>query len=476
MNKKRWLLLATPGLLLFLAAAGSEGLPNPGTLLVPGLIILLLVLINGFFVASEFAIIGIRTTQMEELYADGNAPAGRVLEVIKSPVYQDRYIATAQLGITIASLGLGMYGEPVVAHFLEPYLANVMRLELESAIIGTIGYLVSLSLLTYLHIVIGEMVPKSMALSTPVKTVLKVTPIMRVIQKVLLVPVLLLNAIGNLMLRLFRVPLAQGQDRLHTAEEIEMIVAASVEEGLIEVGEEEMIRNIFDFGEREVGQVMTPRPKIQGIDQNLPYEELKRLVTESRHSRFPVYQEDIDHIVGILHLKDLVKYDMDKNPPITWRTLIKKVPAVPENQKVEELLAHFKQMKMHMAIVLDEFGGVAGIVTLEDLVEEVVGEVRDEFDQETEPYVKLEPGVIEVVGNYLVEFLLEDVDLGEEAELPDVETVGGLIVSWLGRPPVVGDTVMHHNTSFTVLDVDGLAISRARVEFTVPHPAGDEDE
>jgi CBS domain containing-hemolysin-like protein len=193
------------------------------------------------------------------------------------------------------------------------------------------------------------------------------------------------------------------------------------------------------------------------------------LVTESRHSRFPIYEGDLDHIIGILHLKDLVRQTLRSKSSFDLRLILRMAPSVPENYPVEQLLAVFKQRRLHMAIVLDEFGGMAGVVTLEDLVEEIVGEVRDEFDLEKEPFVEISPGIIEVAGNYLVDDLVEDVDLGNLEELPDVETVGGLIVTWLGRPPVKGDMFIYQeNVHFKVLDVEQRAVVRARIEFPAP--------
>ncbi|MCZ7673094.1 MAG: hemolysin family protein [Chloroflexi bacterium] len=203
--------------------------------------------------------------------------------------------------------------------------------------------------------------------------------------------------------------------------------------------EEEMIRNIFDFSDRVVGQVMTPRTRVQAIPIGIVREKLLKIVIESHHSRFPVYDRDRDHIVGILHLKDIIRQTMKPDSKFDIRLILRSAPAIPEDFPVEKLLAAFKSQQLHMAIVLDEFGGMAGVVTLEDLVEEVVGEVRDEFDPEYEPYVEIEPGVLEVAGDYLVDDLMEEVYLGEAAELPDVETIGGLVVSKLGRPPQIGD-------------------------------------
>ena len=221
---------------------------------------------------------------------------------------------------------------------------------------------------------------------------------------------------------------------------------------------------------------MTPRRRMQALDVRWPQDELIRIVTQSHHSRFPIYEGDLDHIVGILHLKDLLRLTLRPNGPFDLRLILRTAPSVPEDFRVDRLLAAFKKQKLHMAVVRDEFGGLAGVVTLEDLVEEVVGEVRDEFDQEREPRVELGPGVLEVSGEYPLDDLAEEVFLGEADELPDVETVGGLIVAQLGRPPLNGDVVTLRDVCFTVLDIDRLAVLRARVEFPAHPPKRRESE
>jgi CBS domain containing-hemolysin-like protein len=468
MSKLTLLTIGLPGMsvfILFLSAA--ENLPGLGALALPSIIILLLVLINGLFVAAEFAIIGVRPAQIEQLALEGNKTAQKLLKVLEERPRQDRYIATAQLGITLATIGLAMYGEPAIGRFLEPYLRTWFNMS--PTAVNTAGYAIALGLLTYLHVVVGEMVPKSLALSDAARLVLLLTYPMQAAQTVLAYPVRLLNNIGNLLLKLLRIPPAHGQAHLMPPEELEMIVAQSAEGGLINVGEEEMIRNIFDFSDRVVGQVMTPRTKVQAIPLNMPYEQLVQLVVESRHSRFPVYDGDLDHIVGILHLKDLVRQTLKTESSFDLRLILRAAPAVPEDQRVETLLAAFKSQRVHMAVVIDEFGGMSGIVTLEDLVEEVVGEVRDEFDLEKEPYLEIEPGVLEVAGDYLVDYLKEDVYLGSDDELPDVETVGGLVVAQLGRPPKINDEVVYNQeVRMRVLDVDRRAVTRVRIEFPTP--------
>ncbi|MCP4421763.1 MAG: HlyC/CorC family transporter, partial [Chloroflexi bacterium] len=435
---------------------------------------ILLVLLNGLFVMAEFAIIGVRPTQLEQMVDEGVKHSQNVLSIVESRQKQDRYIATAQLGITIASLGLAMYGEPQIAHFIEPYLEQLW-FEPSHQLVESIGYVLALGLLTYLHVVIGEMVPKSLALSDAPKMVLFLYRPMVVASWVLGFPVKRLNQIGVAMLRLFRIPPAEGHERVLSAEELELIVTESKEGGLLNAEEQEMILNIFDFSERTVAQVMTPRTKVEAIPLNVSRQEILTIVSESRHSRFPVYDGDRDHIAGILHLKDLVKQTLHKESKFDLRLILRSAPAVPEDLPVQTLLAAFKRQQLHLAVVLDEFGGMDGIVTLEDLVEEVVGEVRDEFDQEKEPFVKLGPGLFEVEGEYLVDDF-DDGFWGDEEDLPDVETVGGLVITKLGRPPAVGDEVVYNEEiQLRVLAVDGRAVARVLIEFPDPDKVVDDD-
>ncbi|MFQ5400273.1 MAG: hemolysin family protein [Anaerolineae bacterium] len=477
MSKPFLIFIGIPGmsLLILLSAAVGESLPGISSLIAPAIIILLLVILNAFFVAAEFSIIGVRPTQLGQMASDGNKLAGRVLGIVETRLNQDRYIATAQLGITMASLGLAMYGEPKIASFIEPFIARLLSNGRWAAVAEGVGGFVALGLLTYLHVVVGEMVPKSVALSDAPRVVLLVVRPMQLAQAILITPVRILNQIGVFLLRLLRIPPAEGHARVLSPEELELIVTESAEGGLLNEDEEEMIRNIFDFSERVAGQVMTPRTRVQAVPHDLPWDELLRLVTESRHSRFPVIEGDLDHVIGVLHLKDLVRQTLKGQGGFDIRLILRPAPAVPEDYPVERLLAGFKQQRLHMAIVLDEFGGMAGIVTLEDLVEEIVGEVRDEFDLEKEPYMQIAPGVLELAGNYLVDDLVEKVYLGEEEKLPDVETVGGLIVTWLGRPPERGDEVTCGHVRFRVLDVDRRAVSRVRIEFPVPDEENNED-
>ncbi|HEU5011338.1 MAG TPA: hemolysin family protein [Roseiflexaceae bacterium] len=428
----------------------------------PILIIIVLILINGLFVAAEFAIIGVRPTRIRQLVDQGHVTARRVQRILEDPVKQDRYIATAQLGITLASLGLGMYGEHVVADWLLGPLHDWIHLDEASA--HAVAALVSLSLLTFAHVVVGEMVPKSLALQYADRTALGISGIMRVMSILFRPAVLLLNAIGNGLLGLLGIPAADAQQRLYSPEELDLVVSESGEGGLLSDNAEQLLHNIFDFSERHVGQVMTPRRRMVALPIGIGKEELQQFVTTHPFSRYPVYDGDLDHVVGLLLLRDLVRQQLQQPDTFDLVALLRPIPTAPEGMPVEHLLAVFKRTHIHMARVADEYGGTAGLVTLEDLVEEVVGEVRDEFEEGAPPLLReIEPGVLLARGDLLLDDLVEDTPVRLPNDAPDVETVGGLVVGMLGRPPRKNDRVEINGATYTVEQVEGLAATEVRI-------------
>jgi len=425
------------------------------------LIILLLILINGLFVAAEFAIIGVRRSRIEQLADEGHSIAVWLRHIIHDPRQTDRYIATSQLGITLASLGLGMYAEPAIAHLLEEPLHAWFGLE--GGIVHTISFIVALTLVTYLHVVLGEMVPKSISLHNAEGAILMLASPMRFMEKVFAIPVAVLNRIGRLALRALNIEAAGDDSRLYGPDELELIVSESYAGGMLEDFEQELAANIFDFAERRVVQVMTPRTSMPALPVTAPEDELLRLLSESPHSRIPVFESSIENIIGAVHLKDFVRQQL-AGQPYDLRALLRQVPFVPETQRVEELLASFKKIRQHMAIVIDEFGSVAGLVTLEDLIEEVFGEVHDEFDpEEDEPLVEVEPGHLVAQGTVPLDDIEDYVSLGNHGY--DVETVGGLAMADLGRPPVEGDTITLDGVSLHVDEVDGLSIKQVTLRY-----------
>jgi len=434
-------------------------------LIIPFFIIALLILLNGLFVAAEFAIIGVRPSRVEQLAQEGNRTAIGVREIVQTRGKKDRYIATAQLGITLASLGLGMYGEPVIAGWIEPVLHTWFGVS--DTILHSISFILALSIMTYFHVVVGEMVPKSIALQNAERTVLVLAAPMAFIQRIFSFAVTALNQIGLWTLKLLRVPTPDKGSRMHTPDELELIVSESFEEGMLNAEEQKLIVNIFDFSDRRIGQVMTPRPRIEAVPVTITQEELLQQFITSAHTRLPVYNGTIDNIIGILHLKDVVRQQVTQDKPFDLRAMLRQAPYVPESLHIERLLSNFKKLRQHMAIVIDEYGGTAGIVTLEDVIEEVVGEVRDEFDiDEVEAIQPIEPGHIIAQGSVLLDEIEEyGIHVGEHDY--DVETIGGLVLAKLNRPPQKDDQAQFGEVTFHVEEVDGLAIERLSIRYTV---------
>jgi CBS domain containing-hemolysin-like protein len=436
-------------------------------ILIPVGIISLLILLNGIFVAAEFSIVAVSRTRMAQLAEAGSRTAQSILKTLRDPNRQNRYIATAQVGITVVSLGLGMYGEHTVARWLLTPLERLGRLAEPAA--HTIASALAIAMLTYLHVVIGEMVPKSLALQFPERTALGLNGPMMLTERVFLPVVTALNEIGNGITRLIGVPPADVHTRLFSAEELEFIVEESYEGGLIEPTEQLFIENIFDFSERTIGQVMTPRKRIIGIPVTASEDEVLQQVCEARFSRYPVYEESLDHIIGILHLKDLARYHVHHSDTFDLRRLARTTIFVPESLSLDEMLIRFRRQRSQIAIVLDEFGGTAGLITLEDLVEDVVGEIQDEFDQEIPPMREFAPGVLRVRGDLLLEELNQHYDLG--LEHPEADNVNGLMMALLGRVSHPGDVVTYAGVTFEVESVDGLAVQTAIVRLPVDEPA-----
>ena len=423
------------------------------------LVTAVLLAVNGLYVAAEFAIIGARPTRMQQLADGGNLVARAVRRLLRDPGRQDAYFATSQVGITLASLGLGMYGEHKLVELVEP------RLDVLGAVATGLGALVAtvlaVGLLTFLHVVLGEMVPKSVALRHPEAVALRLHRPMQVSRAVFGPFVWVMNRLGAAVLWVLRVPPPRGHEGILSPEELEMVIEESTEGGLMPAREGQILTNIMDFSDRAVHEVMTPRTRIEAFPVTIEPDTLAARLAASGHTRFPVYAGDLDHIVGVLHLKDFIRWRIAAERRFDLAALARPVRLVPELMPVETLLETFRRERRHVAIVMDEYGGTAGLVSLEDLIEEVVGEVRDEFDVEVPPVERLPDGSLRVAGEVQLD------DLGEWLELPaarpDVATVGGLILTLLGRPAGPGDTVRLGAWRFTVRTVSHLAIGEVLV-------------
>jgi CBS domain containing-hemolysin-like protein len=431
-------------------------------------LVAVLVLANGFFVMAEFALVSVRRTRIEQLVSQGNATARVVSKAVNDP---DRFIAATQLGITIASLGLGWIGEPAIAHLLQPLIERIpgpwQEAASHSMAVGT-----SFAIITFLHVVIGELAPKSIALQNPERASLLVARPTLWTERLFAPFIWALNGTGNALLRMLGIEPASGHQLVHSAAEIRMLVAASAQVGAIEAGEQEMVEAVFDLAETYARQVMIPRTEMACIQADASLSEAIDLAAQTLLTKFPVYEENLDHIIGILHTKDLVKAMHTGQEDVPVRGLVREAIFVPESIRVGDLLAQFRQRRQHIAILLDEYAGTAGLVTLEDLLEELVGDVQDVFDQ-PEPQIRhMSDGSVLIAGLALIEevngaFGLNLVD-------PNYDTIAGYVLGRLGRIGAVGDVVEAINSGrrlrFRVEAMEGLRIALIRLDIADVKP------
>jgi CBS domain containing-hemolysin-like protein len=401
------------------------------------LLVIVLVLINGFFVAAEFSLVSVRKTRIAERVARGDTGAQAVQKAIQDP---DRFIAATQLGITLASLGLGWIGEPALSHLLEPLFAWLPGQIGNMAAHIAAASILAFVLITSLHVVVGELMPKSIALQQAERTALLVARPTLWVEHLFRPFIWALNGTGNFLLRLLGFNRASEKEHLHSVEELKMLVDASEEGGVLETQESEMIHAVFDFGEMTAHQMMVPRTEMITLEVETPIGEVCDFAAQHQHSKYPVHENDLDHIVGILHVKDLVpamRLPPDQQP--TLRQLMREPLAVPDTIGVNDLLARFRQRKQHIAILLDEFGGTAGIVTLQDIMDELVGEVADVFGPDEPEVQKLPDGRVRLDGLMLLTDFnsLFALDLKD----PNYETVAGYMLGKLDRIPKAGDEV-----------------------------------
>lgn len=418
-------------------------------------LVILLVLANGFFVAAEFSLVSVRRTRVAELVANGHSGAEAIQKAIQNP---DRVIAATQLGITIASLGLGWLGEPALAHLLQPVVA-LFPLSIQSEVSHSISAVIAFVMITFMHVVAGELAPKSIALQDPERTSLVVAGPTLMTERIFKPAIWALNGTGNALLRLVGVEPASGHELVHSVEELKMLVTASAEGGVVEAEESEMLHAVFDFGNLLVRQVMIPRTEIIAVEADTCLEEIIGLVGQSTYTKFPVFEENLDQIVGIVHVKDLLNALQSPDcQDYVARNLAREALFAPETVSVNILLRQFRHNRQHIAIVMDEYGGTAGLVTLEDLLEEIVGEVSDPFDLDN-PEIQAQPD-----GSVLIEglTLIEDVNqqLGLDLVDPSYDTIAGYVMGKLGRIPRLHDVIERDGVRLQVEAMDGLRIAR----------------
>lgn len=408
------------------------------------LLTFLLVFMNGFFVAAEFAIVKVRHSQIDLKAGQGHNLAKLSQHIVKN---LDGYLSACQLGITLASLALGWIGEPVVGEILKR-IFNSLDYQISPNNLEHLSLILAFSLITILHIVLGEQVPKTAAIRNPLSATLLISGPLRVIYIIFIPFVWTLNGLSNLTLRIFRLH-SPRHNEIHSEEELRMILTESEEGGAIKSSEHELIQNVFEFDDRVVRQIYVPRTKVVAINIDDPYEKIIDKVFEEGYSRQPVYKDNIDNIIGILHSKDLI-IPLRNNKPVSIETLLRPAYYVPINKQINELLRELQRQHIQMAIVTNEFGGTEGIVTMEDIIEELVGEIQDEYDDE-KPLVE-KKSESEFIANATAS--ISDInDLLPIAieESPDYETLSGLVNKIFGGIPAVNEKKEFGGYEITIL-------------------------
>jgi putative hemolysin len=408
-----------------------------------------LILLNGYFVAAEYALVTARRTRIQELAQKGSRRARAVLRIVADP---PRFIAAMQLGVTGTSLAIGALGEQALARVFDPILASL------------IAFAFAFLIITFLHVVVGELVPKGIALGYAERVALAVSTPVRAFFVVFKPLIWVLQRSSEIILRALGLTPPGGEMEVYSEAELKMLLSRSTEEGELEQQEQEMLYKVFDFADKEVSAVMVPRPEVVALSIDLPPEEALAAVIESPYTRYPVYRDTLDDIVGILHVRDLFSALVDRGiAGVRLDQILRPAHIVPETKDLAALLAEFRRTNQHMAIVVDEYGELEGIVTLEDLLEEIVGEIEDEFDLPDESIERLEDGRIRIHGT----FPIDDFNEQFQRSLPieDYHTIGGFVFGLLGRQPEAGDEVAHDGCRFKVLEVEGSRIERLEVEL-----------
>ncbi len=426
-------------------------------------LVFVLILVNGFFVAAEFGLVGARKSRLLELAKRGNRLAKLAERLIHN---LDEAIAATQLGITIASLLVGWIGEETLAEVFMTFF-HFIPAPWSAIASHTVAIAGAFILITLMHVVIGELIPKSVAITYPNRTAMYVSQPMRIVLFLFKPFVWVLNGIGNFVLSLFGLPPARGHQMVHSVEELKMVIDASHQGGTLDTLEKDLITKVFKFGDLVARQVMVPRTEISCIPVNANLDEVVDIASRTGHTRFPIYQKDIDDIVGILHMKDVVIL-LQSGQPFLINKIMKETHFIPEQMPIVKLLTFMKQKHTQMVIVVDEFGGTSGLVTLEDVIEEIIGDFYDEHHPADRDILQIRPDEIVVRARVRLDEINERFHLKLESE--GVDTIGGFVLHKLGAIPHVGDVMEVPGATIKVEEMSRQRIKTLRIYLRQPQP------
>lgn len=421
------------------------------------ILFILLIAFTAFFVAAEFAIVKVRSTRIDQLVSEGSQAAIRAKKVIS---HLDEYLSACQLGITITALGLGWVGESTIEKILHPLF---VLFGLEGQFVSVISFIISFSVVTFLHVVVGELAPKTLAIQKAEQVTLALSGPLVIFYKVMYLPIRLLNGSARLLTRSFGLKMMSESEEVHSEEELRMIMTDSLNGGEINNSEYNYMNRIFEFDDRIAKEVMVPRTEISSFDKLVTIQDIFEQMNVEQYTRYPVYDGDKDHIIGIVNMKHILS-EMIRNEKVKTDEVeqyVQPVIQVIETIPISDLLIKFQVERIHMAILLDEYGGTSGLVTIEDIIEEIVGEIRDEFDADELPeHHKLGEGHYNVSGKLLIDEL-NDI-LGTTIEEDDVDTVGGWFMA-NNDEGKVGAKFHYENYMFTATEINNHQIVRIDV-------------
>ncbi|MBC8146135.1 MAG: HlyC/CorC family transporter [bacterium] len=424
---------------------------------------LLLVAANGFFVAAEFAIVKVRASQIE-LKAQAGHKSARMAQQLIS--HLDEYLSATQLGITLASLGLGWVGEPIVSKLLAASI-NILGLTVSDDVLHRVSLVVAFVLITFLHIVFGELAPKSLAIRRPEQTTLAIAYPLRFFYVVLKIPIAALNWVANRILRMVGIEPVHESEHYHSGEELRLLIEQGRDGGALEESEHELLENVFEFGDTLVKEIMIPRTSIVALDVSDSPRDLIKTVGEEGYTRMPVYDGSIDNIVGVVYSKDLITL-LEHEHLIILQDLLRPAYFIPETKHISELLREFQRRKIHLAVVVDEFGGTAGLVTMEDILEELVGEIQDEYDDEIAGVEYIDDNTYIVNASLTISDVNDNIEGFKLPEGDDYTTINGLVNKWFGHIPNESESYERDGVRMTVLKTFNRRVTQVRIEDLNP--------